>query len=364
MASEVLQPKDRDGFEIAIICALRSEADAVEVLFDEYWDGDGDRYGKAPGDTNAYTTGAIGRHNVVLAHMPGMGKGNAASVASSLRSSFGRIKLALIAGICGGVPVLADGEEILLGDVIIGTGIIQYDFGRQLPDRFIRKDTLEDSLGRPNMEIRAFLSKLGGLRGRKRLANSTFGFLQELCKKADFQRAQYPGAVEDKLYEQTYRHKHHGLSACTICAKCKKKEDEVCKIALESSCSELKCSKDNLVQRKRLQRTGDAEKAREEQKPSIHFGLIASGDTVMKSGEDRDEIAVREKVIGFEMEGAGVWENLPCVVIKGVCDYADSHKNKKWQGYAAVTAAACMKAFLKDWVPNEKALSDAVVQGM
>jgi nucleoside phosphorylase len=84
----------------------------------------------------------------------------------------------------------------------------------------------------------------------------------------------------------------------------------------------------------------------------------------MKSGEDRDEIAAREKVIAFEMEGAGVWENLPCVVIKGVCDYADSHKNKKWQDYAAATAAACMKAFLKDWVPTEKVLSDAVIQGM
>jgi len=68
----------------------------------------------------------------------------------------------------------------------------------------------------------------------------------------------------------------------------------------------------------------------------------------MKSGEDRDEITLREKVIGFEMEGTGVWDNFPCVVIKGVCDYADSHKNKKWQGYVAAAAIACMKAFLKE----------------
>jgi nucleoside phosphorylase len=80
----------------------------------------------------------------------------------------------------------------------------------------------------------------------------------------------------------------------------------------------------------------------------------------MKSDEDRDQIAATEKVIGFEMEGAGVWDSFPCVVIKGVCDYADSHKNKRWQGYAAATAAACMKAFLKDWTP----VSNAIVQGM
>ena len=365
MASKAVQPKDRDGFEIAIICALRSEANAVEALFDEYWDEDGDQYGKALGDTNTYTTGAIGRHNVVLAHMPGMGKGSAASVASSFRSSFGRIKLALVVGVCGGVPVLADCEEILLGDVIISTGIIQYDFSRQLPDRFIRKDTLEDNLGRPNVEIRAFLSKLGGFRGRKRLVDNTFGFLQELCKKADFQKAQYPGVIEDKLYERTYRHKHHGLPTCMICIECEKKEEKVCETALESSCSDLKCNDNMLVQRQRLLIGTNAGKAAEEQKPCIHFGLIASGDTVIKSGEDRDEIAAREKVIGFEMEGAGVWDNFPCVVIKGVCDYADSHKNKKWQGYAAAAAAAaCMKAFLKEWVPTVNLSSRAAVQGM
>jgi nucleoside phosphorylase len=363
MSSKAVQPKDRDGFEIAIICALRSEADAVEALFDGYWDEDGDRYGKAPGDTNAYTTGSIDRYNIVLARMPGMGKGSAASVAARLQCSFRRIKLTLVVGICGGVPIGTDDEEILLGDVIISTGIVQYDFGRRLPDRFMRKDTRDDIPGRPNTEIRAFLSKLSGFRGRKRLGDNTSGFLQELYKRADFQKAQYPGAVEDMLYNRTYRHKHQGISACTTCAKCEKKEDEVCKIALESSCSELKCSKDNLVQRRRLQRTDDARNT-EEQKPCIHIGLIASGDTVMKSGEDRDEIAAREKVIGFEMEGAGVWDELPCVVIKGVCDYADSHKNKKWQGYAAATAAACMKAFLKEWVLTMNLFSDASVQGM
>ncbi|CZR68592.1 uncharacterized protein PAC_18491 [Phialocephala subalpina] len=360
--AKVVPPKDRDGFEIAIICALQSEADAVEALFDKYWDEDGDRYGKAPGDTNTYTTGTVGCHNVVLAHMPGMGKGSAASVASSFRSSFERIKLALVVGICGGVPSLVNGEEILLGDVIISTGIIQYDFGRQLPDRFVRKDTLEDNLGRPNTEIRAFLSKLGGLRSRKRLGQNTFSFLQELCKEADFEKAQYPGPIEDRLYQRSYRHKHHDLPSCTICTKCEKKEDNVCETALGSSCSDLKCQDDKLVQRQRLHRSSGAAEAADAQRPRIHFGLIASGDMVMKSGEDRDEIALREKVIGFEMEGAGVWDNFPCVVIKGVCDYADSHKNKKWQGYAAAAAAACMKAFLKEWVPAMNPSASAIFQ--
>jgi nucleoside phosphorylase len=81
----------------------------------------------------------------------------------------------------------------------------------------------------------------------------------------------------------------------------------------------------------------------------VHIGTIASASTVMKSGKHHDALAEKEGVIAFEMEGAGVWDNLPCIIIKGVCDYADSHKNKRWQNYAAATAASCLKAFLEYW---------------
>lgn len=356
-------PEDRDDFEIAIICALQLEADAVVALFDRCWEDEGYQYGKAPGDTNAYTTGAVGPHNVVLAHMPGMGKGSAASVASSFRSSFGRIKLALVVGICGGVPILPDGGGIFLGDVIISTGIIQYDFGRKFSDRFVRKNTLEDNLGRPNREIQSFLAKLRGNKSRKSLSNITSDFSRQLCEDEDFPEVWYPGALKDKLYEPSYRHKHHDLLSCTICTKCENKEDSVCEPALGLSCSDLKCHDDMLVQRQRLPGSTDLAKA-PEKPPRIHFGRIASGDTILNSGEDRDEIAAREEVIAFEMEGAGVWDNFPCVVIKGVCDYADSHKNYEWQGYAAATAVGCMKAFLKDWVPGVNPPAVTTVQGM
>ncbi|KAH8802951.1 hypothetical protein F5884DRAFT_756257 [Xylogone sp. PMI_703] len=74
----------------------------------------------------------------------------------------------------------------------------------------------------------------------------------------------------------------------------------------------------------------------------------------MKSGEDRDSIAKEEGILAFEMEGAGVWDEIPCIVIKGVCDYADSHKHKKWQNFAAVTTAAAMKALLEALIRMEK----------
>ena len=118
------RPTSRLGFEIAIICALTIEADAVESLFDQHWN-DEHSFGKAPGDPNAYTTGSIGRHNVVLAHMPGMGKASAAVVAARCQTSYPKIKLALVVGVCGAVPFVSDADtEIILGDIIISNGVV------------------------------------------------------------------------------------------------------------------------------------------------------------------------------------------------------------------------------------------------
>jgi hypothetical protein len=150
----------------------------------------------------------------------------------------------------------------------------------------------------------------------------------------------YPGMTEDRLFQSTYRHRHHNPLECATCANDDGKDD-VCDKAIEMSCQQLECDERELVLRDRPIQSSN---------PVIHFGLVASGDTVMKSGEDRDDIAARDGVVAFEMEGAGVWENFPgSLVIKGVCDYADSHKNKRWQGYAAATAAAVTKGFLENW---------------
>jgi len=71
----------------------------------------------------------------------------------------------------------------LLGDVVISRGIVQFEFGRQYSDKVIRKDTLEDNLGRPTQEFRAFLRKMEGMRGRTQLENSCKGHLDALCNR-------------------------------------------------------------------------------------------------------------------------------------------------------------------------------------
>jgi nucleoside phosphorylase len=84
-----------------------------------------------------------------------------------------------------------------------------------------------------------------------------------------------------------------------------------------------------------------------EEEVVVHYGTIASGNRVIKSAVERDRISAElGGVLCFEMEAAGLMNNFPCLVIRSICDYADSHRNKKWQAYAAATAAAYAKEVL------------------
>lgn len=79
----------------------------------------------------------------------------------------------------------------------------------------------------------------------------------------------------------------------------------------------------------------------------VHYGTIASGNQVIRNAAERDRVSAGlGGVLCFEMEAAGLMNEFPCLVIRGICDYADSHKNKKWQPYAAGVAAAYAKELL------------------
>lgn len=201
------RPVSRANFPLAIICALSLEADAIEALFDEYWDCH--IYSKAPGDPNCYLTGRIGHHNVVLAYMPEAGKANGAAVATNCRVSLPHVKLAIVVGICGVIPFTPGPRdahhEIILGDVIVSQSVVQYDLGRQYSGSFEYKDANEEALGRPNVEIRSPLSKLNGLRARRAFESDMRCFLSILQEDLEL-AAHYPEPGTDRLYEATYRH--------------------------------------------------------------------------------------------------------------------------------------------------------------
>jgi nucleoside phosphorylase len=121
----------------------------------------------------------------------------------------------------------------------------------------------------------------------------------------------HPGLENDRLFFADYEHL---------------KDEDTCK----------NCSKS--MELKRM--------ARPQTSPRIHYGTIASGNQLMKHGQTRDRLAKELGIICFEMEASGLMDNFPCLVVRGICDYADSHKADRWQEYAAATAAAYTKELL------------------
>jgi hypothetical protein len=92
---------------------------------------------------------------------------------------------------------------------------------------------------------------------------------------------------------------------------------------------------------------------RYDESPVIHYGTIATGDSVIMHAPTREGLKQRYNAICLDMEAAGLTNNFPCIVIRGISNYADSHKNKHWDKYAAAVAAGYAKELLQ-WVqPKE-----------
>lgn len=87
---------------------------------------------------------------------------------------------------------------------------------------------------------------------------------------------------------------------------------------------------------------------REPQDMRVHYGLIASGNQAINDAFVRDKINTRlgGKVLCFTTEAVGLMDNFPCLVIQGIWNYVDSHRNKAWQIPAATNAAAFAKELL------------------
>ncbi|KAK4085634.1 uncharacterized protein Triagg1_624 [Trichoderma aggressivum f. europaeum] len=340
----------RRVFEIAIICTLLIEYDAICLIFDEIWDKD---YRQNKGDENTYTTGRVGKRNVVLAVLPHTRKTTAAAAIANFRMMYLHLDLFLLVGICGGVPKFHSGKEemeILLGDIIISSRVVEHY--PNSTNKFIGTNTLRTNhRGRANEAART-LHEFSETRGiflqlvvRRSLLNLQS---KEIASWKGRNRAeskyQYPGNANDYLFEADYFHKHH--AAASNCRLCNGNHDACCNDARKASCQEIGCEKSQLVTRQK--------KIRDFQSPMVRFGAIASGGTVVTNGLERDKISNQQRVIAFDMEGFGAWEKVPCIFIKSVCDYADGHKEESWRNFAAAAAAAATRVFLLDGHKHER----------
>jgi nucleoside phosphorylase len=304
-----LKKLSHDDYTVGWICALPPEMAAAKAMLDEVHA----KLSQAPNDHNTYTLGAINGHNVVIACLPSgaYGTTSAAVVAAQMLSTFREIRFGLMVGIGGGVP--SEEADIRLGDIVVSKptdtigGVVQYDYGKTISGgRFQRTGVL-------NKPPEVLLTAISDLQADHMMGLSQIPkILSYLAVKyPEMSQFTYRGQQLDQLFEAEYDH----IGSGNTCAHCDRSRLVTRQIRIKSN-------------------------------PKIHYGLIASGNQVMKHGRTRDQLAQELGILSFEMEAAGLMDQFPCLVIRGICDYCDSHKNKQWQEYAAAAAAAYAKELL------------------
>ncbi|KAF4432981.1 Kinesin light chain [Colletotrichum fructicola] len=314
---------DLQSYTVGWICAIPTELAAARTFLDEKH---ATPEAVARNDNNSYTLGTIGEHNVVIAVMPKReyGIAAAATVARDMVHSFPNIRIGLMVGVGGGAP--SKQHDVRLGDVVVGSrdggkgGVIQYDYGKMMQNQaFVETGSL-------NQPPPALLNAVAALETEYMMQGPE---LDSKVEKAldPWKRLQKthsrPPASTDRLYKPDFTHPLDSSAACS----------QVCH-----------ANTANIVSRD--------ERGEDEDSPAIHHGLIASANQVMKNAEIRDKLSAERGVLCFEMEAAGLMNHFPCLVIRGICDYSDSHKNKEWQGFAAMVAAAYARDLLHQIPPN------------
>ncbi|KAI0883149.1 ankyrin repeat protein [Annulohypoxylon maeteangense] len=282
--------KSHGDYTVGWISALPKEQTAAMAMLDQIHPD----LENPPNDHNAYTLGSIGEHNIVVACLPKgkIGTNSAAIVATRMVDTFPSIKFGLMVGIGGGIP-----PKVRLGDVVVSSpvdeypGVVQWDLGKA------EKDGKFKRTGALNNPPSALLAALTKLESNHEISESKI--------------PQYLNEVEKKWPKLAPRY------------------------------TSFNSLKDPLLVPRHC----------EDQNPRdvrVHYGLVASGNQVIKDGELRDSLnnSFGGNILCVEMEAAGLINDFPCIVIRGICDYADSRKNKDWQEYAAMIAAGYAKELL------------------
>ncbi|KAF4154399.1 hypothetical protein CNMCM6069_009417 [Aspergillus lentulus] len=329
-------------YTVGWICALAKEQTAATGMLDRIHS----LLPKPSNDPNAYTLGSIGKHNIVIACLPKgkYGTISASMVATWMVNTFPSIKVGLMVGIGGGIP-----PKVRLGDIVVSVpvdqfpGVVQWDMGKaERGGSFKRTGAL-------NNPPSALLTALTKLETQHEMHGSKIhGYLDDLGEKYPNLKPKYTwsDALKDPLFTPETSHRPRS------------RWQAISSILLEMILALLSCLLGWWVfapidrGAEQVASTAHVEVVRTRSRPGhtrVHYGLIASGNHVVKDAELRDSLdeSLGGNVLCIEMEAAGLMNDFPCVVIRGICDYADSQKNKDWQEYAAAVAAAYAKELLE-----------------
>jgi nucleoside phosphorylase len=231
------------------VCALPLEMAAASVMLDEVHQS----LPQSSNDSNTYTLGMIGNHNVVIACLPTGIYGVISATASvvQMQFTFPQIQSALMVGIGGGAPTPE--VDIRLGDVVVskptGTspGAVQYDYGKTTAGgQFERVGILDKP---PTL----FLTAVAKLQAKYMIGKGQItNIVSKVLEENDGMRSKFscPGRQHDDLYQSNYAHP-----------------------ATNKTCTH--CDNRRIVKR---------DPRRETESLHVHYGLIASGNQVIKDG--------------------------------------------------------------------------------
>ncbi|KAK1243856.1 hypothetical protein MKX08_001994 [Trichoderma sp. CBMAI-0020] len=309
---------DPSNYTIAWICAVNVEYTVAQMFLDEKHESP--QY-VSPHDNNLYTLGRMKENNIVIAVPPeGTVLQLTAAVINALLNSFPNIRVSLLVGIGSGAPSLK--HDIRLGDVVVGIsgneegGIFQYDVEKTIQSQEFHEIGSNQA---PALLRTAVTTVQGAIRTPghiiKHRVHEAVDNVPRKWPKQHVQRYMRPEAASDILYRASVIHSS-GSDCSTVCGN--------------DSSSLIK--RDN--------------RGEYDNSPEIHYGLIASAYIKIKDASFRDKLIEKRDVLCFDTEAAGLMDNLPCLVIRGIKNYSDSHGDDKWEGYAAMTAAAYARELL------------------
>jgi nucleoside phosphorylase len=266
-------------------------------------------------DSNSYLLGKIGHHCIAIASPRAGSIGNtpATAIAVNLLRTFHDIRVGFMVGIAGGIP--SQKHDVRLGDVAVSFpgdncgGVRQHDFGKSLEGGKFHRTGF---LNRP--------------------PNSILSAVSLFRLQIDLERTRFPRSVRDALEKDSVLKNK--------CSAPDQKTDRLFKANQphppETTCAQHPVEWDVA----RAQLASDA--------PNVHYGTVVSGNSVVKSAAVRDSLLQDiPDAVCVEMEASGLMNDFPCIVVRGICDYCDSHKNDQWQGYAALAAATYAKELLE-----------------
>lgn len=281
---------------VAIICALPIELSAMRAMLDV------EHSTTSTGlDNGLCTRGSIGKHQIILALLPHTGTTGAAATAMQLLNDHSSIRFGVMVGIAGGIP--SPSNDIRLGDVVVskpvGTspGVVRFDMGKRIEGGEL---LLTGALNKPP---RILMNTVNRLQSDHEMSGSDLAMHLESMFARWPRMAQHysrPKVDDDKLY---------------VCG------------------------------------SPTSRPPRDDQTPKVFYGTIGSSNAVVKDRHLRDTLR-DQNILCVEMEAAGLMDDFPCLVVRGISDYADSYKQDGWQKYAASTAAAYTKELLLSIPPS------------